>query len=39
MIFHKIGADIKQRALQVINKGWELAELEVADVSLKSVES
>ena len=38
MVFCKISADMKQRALQLIDKGWELAEVaEVLGVSSKSV--
>ena len=43
MVFRKISADMKQRALQLIDERWELAqvaELEVLDASVspKSVE-
>jgi transposase len=38
MVFRKIGADMKQRALQLIDEGWEAAEVaEVFGVSSKSV--
>jgi transposase len=39
MTFRKISADMKQRALQLIDEGWELEEVaEVLGVSSKSVE-
>jgi len=39
MVFRKISAEMKQRALQLIDEGWELAEVaEVLGVSSASVE-
>ena len=38
MVFRKISADMKERALHLLTEGWELPEVaDVLGVSLKSI--
>jgi len=38
MVNRNISPDMKQRALQLIDEGWELAEVDALGVSAKSIE-
>jgi transposase-like protein len=38
MVYHKISPDMKQRALQLIDKGWEMQDVaDILSVASKSI--